>query len=248
MRPHVLLLRPPDSGPGPLSEVAVVAHIPVVVVEPLPGSVERVASLLGGCDWLVLTSPRAPRMLSSLAPEIRRLQQQGRLRIAAVGPKTRAALEALGLRVDYVPREYRGAALARELLSLQPRPRCALIPRSEKAVPDLVRVLRENKVEALEIPLYRVLEDEPMARAAASVADLFDYVVFTSPSIVEAFTRHYPRPGSPGFTPVAIGPTTASKMRELGYPRPLTPESYTLEAVAELVARHWEAKTRGGRA
>jgi len=239
-RPHVLLLRPPGSEPGRLAQTAIVAHIPVVEVEPLPQAIPEVEKLLEGSDWLILTSPRAPRLLADLAPKVKKLQEEGRLRVAAVGPKTRRALEELGIRVDYTPREYRGAALAEELAGL--RPRRVLLPRSEKAIPELPLILRRHGAEVAEIPLYRVTPLHRMAEAAARAADLFDYVVFTSPSIAEAFTRHYPRPRSPGFTPVAIGPTTAARLRELGYPEPLTPRRYTLDAVADLIARHW----RGG--
>jgi len=237
-RPRVLLLRPPGSSPGPLAEVAVVAHIPVVDLEPVPGAVERLAAeLRRGAEWLVLTSPRAPAMLGPVLGLVAELQRGGRLRIAVVGAKTREALERLGLRVDLQPPSFRGADLARELAGL--RPGRVVLARSEQGVPDLPRILSQAGVEVVEVPLYRVVELEDMAEAAARVADLFDYVVFTSPSIAESFTRRYPRPRSPGFTPVAIGPTTAEKLAELGYPPPLQPGRYTLDDVARLILEHW---------
>ena len=232
-RPHVLLLRPPGSEPGRLAEVAIVAHIPVADVEPVPGALEQVEKELEKSDWIVFTSPRAPQLLAKLLEKIRQLQAQGRIRVAAVGPKTRQVLEQHGIHVDYVPREYRGAALAEELASL--RPHRVLLPRSEKAVPDLVQGLESHGIEAVEIPLYRVVVLDRMASAAARAADLFDYVVFTSPSIAEAFTKHYPSPNNPGFKPIAIGPTTAKKLKELGYPEAPYPSEYTLDGVAKLI-------------
>ena len=232
-RPHVLLLRLPGSEPGRLAEIAVVAHIPVIDVEPVPGAAEKVEKELEKSDWIVFTSPRAPRLLASLFEKLRRLQTQRRIRVAAVGPKTRQVLEQYGVRVDYVPKEYRGAVLAEELASLYPRR--VLLPRSEKAVPDLVRGLERHGIKAVEIPLYRVVVLDRMASAAARIADMFDYVVFTSPSIAEAFTRHYPSPGDPNFKPIAIGPTTAKKLKELGYPEALYPSEYTLDGMASLI-------------
>lgn len=239
-KPYVLLLRPPGSEPGRLAEVAIVAHIPVVDLEPLPGAAEKIRSLLGSCDWVAFTSPRAPFLLESLAGELQRLQREGSIRVAAVGPRTKRALEALGLRVDHVPREYRGAALARELAGR--RPGCVLLPRSERAVPELAELLKRSGVRVVEVPLYRPVALDPLAGAAASVADRFDYVVFTSPSVAEVFARHYPRPRSPGFTPIAIGPTTARRLIELGFPAPPYPEEYTMEGVARIIEELWSRR------
>ena len=245
-KPRVLLLRPPGTGPGPLAEAAVTANIPVIDIEPIPGSLEEIRRQLERCDWLVVTSPRAPRLLAPIATVLKRLQEEGRLRIAAVGPKTLKALTEEGLHADHVPKEYRGAALAEELA--RQNPGCVLLARSEKAVPELPQVLRSHGIEVVEIPLYRVAPLDDMAQAAARIADMFDYVVFTSPSIAEAFTKHYRNPSSPGFTPIAIGPTTAKKLAELGYPKPLQPRdyNYTIEAVAHLIIAHWEQRTEPG--
>ena len=236
-RPRILLLRPPGSSAEALMEAGVVAHIPVIDIEPVPETIEEMRRLLPDCDWLVVTSPRAVKIMAPILDLIDRLRREKRLRIAAVGPKTRWSLQEAGLDADLVPREYRGAALAVELASQGPR--CVLLARSEKAVPELPRILEAEGVRVVEKPLYRVVELDDMAEAAASIADRFDYVVFTSPSIARAFTRHYSRPDKPGFAPVAIGPTTAAELRRLGYPEPLTPSIYTLEGIAELIARHW---------
>ena len=242
-RPRILLLRPPGSSVEALAETGIVAHIPVIDIEPVPGAVEQVQRQLPGCDWLVVTSPRAVRLLEPALQLVARLRREGRLRVAAVGPKTRWSLQEAGLDADLVPREYRGAALAVELASLKPG--CVLLARSEKAVPELPRILQAEGVRVVEIPLYRVVTLGDMAEAAASIADRFDYVVFTSPSIARAFTLHYRSPRRPGFTPVAIGPTTAAELRRLGYPEPLVPSPYTLEGVAELVSRHWREAASG---
>jgi len=246
-RPRVLLLRPPDAGAGPLAEAAVVANIPVIDIEPVEGALDVIEEWLSRCSLLVVTSPRAPRLLKPLAERIRELQRGGSLRIAAVGPRTAEEAERLGLRVDHVPREYRGKALAEELARLEPKPRCVLLPRSEKALPDLRRGLEEAGIEVIEVPLYRPVVLDDMASLAAAVADRFDYVVFTSPSIAEAFTRHYRSPARPGFQPVAIGPSTARKLVELGYPEPPYPAVYTMEGVAGLIERLEVEKRAGSR-
>ncbi len=236
-KPRVLFLRPPGSRlPVPDGRI-VVANIPVIDVVPVEGAAGRVLEEAEKCGWLVITSPRAPAMLRPVVRGLQRLQVEGRLVVAAVGPKTRVALEEAGLRVDVVPAEYRGKALGEELARMEPRPRCVVLARSDTALPDLPETLRSHGIRVVEVPIYRVEVLEDMARAAASIADVFDYVVFTSPSIAEAFTKAYRGlgrdPSRPGFRPAAIGPSTARRLRRLGYPEPLQPKEYTMEALIE---------------
>ena len=245
-RPRVLFLRPPGSRVP--HGVVVAAHIPVIDAVPVPGAAERVLREAERCGWLVLTSPRAVGFLSPVLGELRRLRAGGRLRVAAVGPRTREELERAGLGADVVPGEYRGAALASVLAERLGGGGCVVLARSEKAVPDLPEGLRGAGVRVVEVPLYRVEPLRDMAEAAAVVADRFDYVAFTSPSIVRAFTEAYRRlgrsPGSPGFTPAAIGPTTAAELGRQGYPEPVVPREYTVDALVEAIARHWAERRR----
>jgi len=243
-RPRVLFLRPPGSRVP--HGVVIAAHIPVVDVVAVPGAAERVLREAERCGWLVLTSPRAAVFLAPVLGELERLRRSGRLRVAAVGPRTREELERAGLGADLVPGEYRGAALASALAERVGSGGCVVLARSEKAVPDLPEGLRRAGVRVVEVTLYRVVALRDMAEAAAAVADKFDYVAFTSPSIVRAFTEAYRglgrSPAEPGFTPAAIGPTTAAELRRQGYPEPVTPRVYTVEALVEAIAAHWAGR------
>ncbi|BEP17723.1 hypothetical protein PYJP_10750 [Pyrofollis japonicus] len=245
-QPLVLLLRPHPVEPGPLAEAAIVATIPVLRVVPSEESITKIAALLDKCDWLVLTSPRAPAMLKPILGKLRSVVKSG-LRIAVVGPKTAQKLrEELGLEAVLQPREYMGKVLAGELVRLKPR--CVLLARSEKANPELARILKENNIQFIEVPLYTVEPIDDACEAAARIADLFDYVVFTSPSVVDAFMAKYGRgkkPREATFIPVAIGPTTAKRLASHGFTEVLVPDEYTLSGVTRLVKSHWAAKIGG---
>jgi len=234
-KPRILLLRPPDAS---LSEhmypSIILAHIPIIDVVPEPDALEKIKQWLPRCDWLVLTSPRTPRMLTELKTE---LASSG-IRVAVVGAKTANALRVqLGIEPHLVPRDYRGLSLALELVEAGAK--CALLARSEKAVRELPEALERRGVKVVEVPIYRVEPLHDMAAAAAKIADSFDYVVFTSPSITVTFTAHYPRPSKPFFTPVAIGPTTRRALLSHGYPEPLMPQRYTMEDVLQLILEHY---------
>ncbi len=229
---YVLLLRPADEPPPPRpSERLVIAHIPLLDVEYIEEGVSRLEGLLPRCDWLVFTSFRGVRATRKLAERVSRHRRERGLRIAAVGERTAEEVEKLyGIRPDLVPREYRGEALARELL--EHRPRCVVFARSARGLPDPIRVLRESGVEVHDVPVYDVKVLERMVEAAASAAPSFDYVVFTSPSVVDAFMSKW-RGGE--LRAVAIGPTTAERLRRYGVEPAITPGKYTLAAILEAI-------------
>ena len=236
-RPRILLLRPSGSSVDTLERVGRVYHVPVVRIVVLTNGLKKlVVELERGCDWLVITSPRAPAILAS-AGVVELVSRLG-IRVAVVGPKTRDEAKRVGLRVDYMPREYRGVVLGYELASLKPKR--VVLARSAEAVPDLPRVLREAGIEVVEIPIYRVEEDVHRAYVAAGFAATVDYIVYTSPSIVKVMAKAYKAlcidPAKLQAKHIAIGPTTASTLEELLGVEPLQPQEYTLEGIARLIA------------
>ncbi len=243
-RPLVMLLRPVCEGLEYFEEFARVIHVPVLRLKPVPGSGLRVLELCRGGGWLVLTSANGVRMLVSQLGDrlglLRSLQSSGVLSLAAVGPKTARVLEEYGLRVDLVPSEYRGEVLARELVRAGARR--VVLARSENALPELRRGLEQAGVEVHEVKLYRVEADLQASILAVAYSVRADYIVYTSPSTVNALAEGWRMlhvdPRRLKAVHVAIGPTTARRLEELGL-KPLYPSEYTMEAVAQLVWRHW---------
>jgi len=235
-KPRILLLRPSGSSAGALERIGSVYHVPVVRIIVLLNGLKRlVAELERGCDWLVLTSPRTPAILASAG--IVELVSRLGIHVAVVGPKTRVEAERVGLHVDLMPEEYRGAVLGGKLASLKPKR--VVLARSADAVPDLPRVLREAGIEVVEIPVYRVEEDIHRAYVAASFTTTVDYIVYTSPSIAKTMAKAYKalhiNPIELKAKHVAIGPTTASAIRKLLGVEPLQPQEYTLDGIAKLI-------------
>src|ERR1700694_3242072 len=98
---------------------------------------DRAIRSLGEFDWILFTSANAVRFF---ARRNRKLgvepSQNGNYLCAAVGPATASAVAAEGFTVDPVAKEFLGSALAHEL-SLSLAGKKILLPRSERARPDL---------------------------------------------------------------------------------------------------------------
>ena len=131
--------------------------------------------------------------------------------VAAVGPRTAAALEAAGIEPALVPDEHSGAGLAAALGDGDGR---LLLPRGEGAPEVIVDLLSARGWSVDEVFTYRIVPAEPDPAALERVrAGGVDAVTFASPSAVSRFVE---LAGRPGAAVVCIGPTTTAAARSLG--------------------------------
>ncbi len=178
------------------------------------------------------------------------------LRVAAIGPATRRALEGIGLPPDLIPPQAVAESLVEALLPLarQPdgTPTRFLLIRAEEAREHLPEVLRAAGAEVAVAPAYRTVIPEGSVRA---IRDLFahdtdavrssdplpppiDAITFTSSStarnllsLCEAASVTLPQ----STLRISIGPITSQTLRELGLrPHAESPEA-TVAALAETV-------------
>src|SRR6266404_4581852 len=93
---------------------AVVIEVPTIAIRPprSPRALARARARLGQYDWLVLTSVNGVDAV--FARKADRQLPPG-LKICAIGPATRAALEQRGVRVDLVPQRYVAEAVVEAL-------------------------------------------------------------------------------------------------------------------------------------
>lgn len=225
MDPTVILTASAGTFPG---LVEALREIPVAVEE------RPLMSFCPPDDWapldtalnnwarygaVALTSPRAARVVVERLGHLRLSPgSPGRPEVWAVGPATRAALQAkLGsVRVPAERSRQRSgtaATLARAMLEANVKSP-VLFPCGETRREELVAGLCEGGVEVDEIVCYRsVPADESAARAAAARGSV---VVVASPTVVELLARACPQPGRPEL--VAVGPTTAASARAAGWP------------------------------
>jgi uroporphyrinogen III methyltransferase / synthase len=256
---RIVITRAPEQSEELLRRLAElgaeVLTLPMVrFVEPKEtGELDGAIRSLAEFDWLVFTSANAVRFFLGRCREVRVWPLPAGLRMAVVGPATRAALETEGLRAALVPREFRGDALAAELGN-EVDGRRVLLPRSDRAGDELPRVLRVAGATVTEVVAYRTAEPESLD---ATVLELLrrgdaDALTFFSPSsfrhFAEAFGGDAARRLSARVAFAAVGPVTAAAIRDAGLPVAVEAPEATASAFVAALERHFHSRVarRGG--
>jgi uroporphyrinogen-III synthase len=204
-------------------------------------------------DWLILTSVNG---VEALWERLRRLQISGKamrhLKIAAIGPATRQAIEQHGAKVNVVPKEYVAEAVVASLRR-KVKGKRVLLARAKVARDVIPRELRKLGARVDVIEAYEtVIPQSSRQRLRAALASQNrrpDWITFTSSSTVRNFAallgesrnrvsrdhtglkRHLK-----GVQLASIGPVTSSTLRELGLPVDIEAAEYTIPGLIKAIS------------
>ena len=204
-------------------------------------------------DWLILTSVNGVEALWQRLNKLRLTKRQVKhLKIAAIGPATRKAIEKHGLKVNVVPEEYVAESVVEALRNEVPGKR-VLLARARVARDVIPRELRtlDAKVDVVEayetiIPqssrtrLREILKN-PKRRP--------HFIIFTSSSTARNFVallgkkarneRPHPAKASPinSIRLASIGPVTSATLRELGLRVDIEAKEYTIPGLVEALVK-----------
>lgn len=225
---------------------AAVVELPTIEIRPPAdtGPLDRAIAGLAAYDWLIFTSANGVRYfvdrLDRSAADWRSL----RAKICAIGPATRAAIEALHLKVDLMGKEYVAEGLLAAFAAYDLAGTRVLLPRAAVAR-DLVPIelaRRGAVVDVVEAYRTGIPED-----AAARVREAWeaphrpDVITFTSSSTVRNFVAAAGPGALAGVKVASIGPVTSATARELGLRVDGEAREFTIgglvEAVLELCGR-----------
>src|SRR5713226_7180573 len=200
-------------------------------------------------DWLLLTSANAVRALversQSLGVDV--MNSFAALRIAAVGPVTAEAARRAGLHVSHVATKHQGLALAEEFAAEFARKRI-LLPRSNLASAELPDALRRIGANVTEVIAYRTFAAEPEGEGQTQFfSGRLEAILFFSPSAVRNFLNWDEGKGgqvlrsisdlSRKTAVVAVGPVTASALRDAGLRNIVQASNTTVPAVIEALEK-----------
>lgn len=175
---------------------------------------------LAAFDWLVFTSVNGVRAFAERATFLGvSLSLLARIRIAAVGPATAAALTDYGLAVGFVPQRHIAEGLVEELVDVAGKN--MLLPTADIARPTLADGLRLRGATVTIITAYRTVAVAPADFSAwLQHAPSFDVATFTSSSTVHNFFALAGMERASAVLNAAviacIGPKTEQTAREYG--------------------------------
>jgi uroporphyrinogen-III synthase len=218
--------------------------IPTIEIVP-PSSfaaLDAALTCLRTYDWLVFTSPNAVEAFHSRA-QFLHLTQLPR-HIAAIGPATLTAANAIGLTVDLVPPQYIAESLSEALLPEAPG-KSFLLARAAEARDILPETLTAAGATVTIAEAYR---NQVPAESTQALQNLFatpanypDAITFTSAStarnlcaLLEAANLTLP----PNITLASIGPITSQTLRDLGHPPTIEAPEPTIPALIQSLQNH----------
>jgi uroporphyrinogen III methyltransferase/synthase len=186
---------------------------------------------IGGCDWVVLTSPSASKIFLGLLRESK-ADARKLPRVMTCGPGTAAVLREGGIIPDKAPEaEYSAEGLAAMLDEAEFAGKRVLRLRSEKAGALLADALRGKGAQVEDVVLYRN-ED-----VRYDTLPVFDAAFFASASAVESFVRQFGVQALGGKKIVALGKPTSAALNAVGItPSCVAPSATVESAILSLAA------------
>lgn len=211
--------------------------------------VDRAIRRLEEFNYLLVTSAYGVRnFLARLKACDRDVRDLKGLKIGAIGPATAAEFAKTGVKVDFIPREYRAEGLLEVLGDHDLRGKAFLVPRA-KAARDLVpRVLAERgaHVEVVEVyetvaPVFAPGELERLLTPRPHV------ITFTSSSTASHFVKllgeAQVREVLSGVAVASIGPITSETIRKLGLSVAVEASESTIPGLVRAIENYF---SRGG--
>lgn len=209
---------------------------------------DRAITELQQFDWLILTSAQAVRSIVQRAAELRQalIRTGSHSRVACVGPATAEAARNAKLPVEYVAATHNGVGLANELGGKLNGAR-VLLPRSDRANPDLPVALKRHGAQVNEVIAYRTVRPTESDRDSLKqiVAGETDAILFFSPSAVQHFSElvgaEKLREIQDRLAITAVGPVTANALREAGVERIVVALDTSGASVIDALEKHFGA-------
>jgi uroporphyrinogen III methyltransferase/synthase len=226
-----------------------VIEMPTIEIQPTAdyGPLDRAIAQLASYDWLIFTSANGVRAfverMDRSAADFRALHAC----ICAIGPATRAAVEALHLKVDLMGTEYVAESLLKAFEGHPLEGTRILLPRAAVARDLIPAELARRGAQVDVVEAYRTVVPQD---AAARARKIFggsrkpDWIAFTSSSTVRNFASVVAPDALAGVRVASIGPVTTRTARELGIEVAVEAREFTVDGLVE--ALHL-AQNRDGR-
>ncbi len=202
-------------------------------------SLEQAIQNLADYDWLIFTSVNGVRHFVEALDRSDRDLRSLKAKLCAIGPATRAAVEALHLRVDVMPEEYVAESLLAALAGEDLKGKRILLPRAAVARDLVPLTLGERGAIVVVVEAYRtIIPADAAAKAKEALARKPDWITFTSSSTVKNLLAVTGREALVGIKVASIGPITSATARAAGLTVDVEADPHTIEGLVEAVVTH----------
>jgi uroporphyrinogen-III synthase len=221
--------------------------------QPLDEALQRLATY----DWLILTSVNGVEAMWDRLAKLRLTNDSLRhLKIAAIGPATKRAIEKNGVRVHVVPEEYVAESVVKSLRK-QVKGKRVLLVRAKVARDLIPRELRKAGAPVDVFEAYETVVPKASRRRLQAVLGNQKrrphVITFTSSSTVKNFAAllgraSRPKPRRPplldGVVLASIGPVTSATLRELKLNADVEAQPYTIPGLVAAIVAHRRARSK----
>jgi uroporphyrinogen III methyltransferase/synthase len=197
---------------------------------PLDGAISN----LSDYDWLIFTSVNGVRYFMERLDHSKADLRLLRARICTIGPATRAAVEALHLKVDLIPAEYVAESLVQAFAEHDLNGKQILLPRAAIAR-DVVPVeLAKRGARVHVVEAYRTIVPPHAVAQAKKIfgsSKVPHWVTFTSSSTVKNFLAAAGPDALDGVRVASIGPVTTATAKMHGLHVDVEATPYTIDGL-----------------
>jgi uroporphyrinogen-III synthase len=213
--------------------------------KPLDTALKNLASY----HWLVLTSVNGVDAMWERLAKLRLTKKSlPHVKIAAIGPATKKAIEKRGIKVHVVPEEYVAESVVRSLRQ-QVEGKRILLVRAKVARDVIPRELRKAGAQVDVVEAYEtVVPKSSRTRLQTALKDAQkrpDVITFTSSSTVKNFLallgsrgrsgQGKRKPSLAGIALASIGPVTSATLRELKLGVDVEAREYTIPGLVRAI-------------
>ncbi len=172
---------------GEALEFPVIRIAPPAQINPLDAALKELSSF----QWVIFTSVNGVKFFFQRLHQLKIDVRKMRAKVAAVGPKTAAALEDKGIQVDLIPQEYVAESLLEALLPVIRSGDRVLLPRANIARNVLPKGLSQAGCEVVDVDAYDTCGTEENAEEVAHflAEGRLHVLTFTSSSTVHYFVK-----------------------------------------------------------
>ncbi len=227
---------------------AEVIELPLIaIVPPLSWkAMDRAIAHLTSYDWILFTSANGVTFF------FQRMKEKGKNRrvlsgvnIGAIGPATAQSLIKRGLKVDYIPKEFRAESILKGFKKMEVKGKQILLARAKQARDVLPEGLKKMGAHVDVVEAYRTVKPKGGTTRLKHLLknNGVDVITFTSPSTVHHFVdllkKEDLKKRLRGIVMACIGPVTARTLRTYGLKVHIQPEEYTIPGLTRAIVEYF---------